>query len=602
MNTERFNQLRRRSLEKIFTKTNIEKTWRNVVRNQLRNLDIQDIFDYYDFNYNIELRANAIRNDILSGNYKAFKPLIYRVEKKFGVCRHIIIPQPSDSLVMQIITELIHSPIISKQPSPNAFYSRDRHTVNKPHEATDIEYGLNWVDQWKKMQRQIYKFNESKNLVIVTDLTNYFDNIHIDELKKVILSIVQIDEVLLDLLFRIIEEVSWKPDYLPYSGKGLPVINVESVRLLAHSFLFELDEVIKNKANNNFARWMDDITIGIDSKKEAIELISCISDLLKSRGLAINLSKTAILDPKEARFHFQIDSNIYLDSFADLKTSDSNFKKSIRELNGKFKQHLKHRGARYWDKITKRFISTFGKFRSYLILKDVEKLYLDYPNLRPNILTYLFALGFNKRTSAILVNIANNVSIYDDISLFQICKLLTDWNIPNTTENSNFIRDFQNLIFRTKTSFDFYCVIWVKAKYDHPEDLLNFIIKYKNLWEKEAFLRRQTTSVLARVLIYSEDKVVKILENQISSGIMDTVSIATQIKLFSKQVALDKKLSYYLFPTLKPKQYPLSKFLILCSILNSEVIRRDLGIRRKIKEYVNDAYYLKWLEISYNIN
>lgn len=81
MLTDRFYQLRKEELEKVFTKSNITKIWRKVVRNQLRTVDILDIYDYYDFNYNIASRALLLRNDILSGNYSSSKPLIYRMEK-----------------------------------------------------------------------------------------------------------------------------------------------------------------------------------------------------------------------------------------------------------------------------------------------------------------------------------------------------------------------------------------------------------------------------------------------------------------------------------------------------------------------------------------
>jgi len=63
------------------------------------------------------------------------------------------------------------------------------------------------------LQKEIYRFNEEKELLIVTDLTNYYDSIGIDELKKAFLGYVKANEVLVDLLFRVIEEISWKPDY-----------------------------------------------------------------------------------------------------------------------------------------------------------------------------------------------------------------------------------------------------------------------------------------------------------------------------------------------------------------------------------------------------
>jgi hypothetical protein len=115
-----------------------------------------------------------------------------------------------------------------------------------------------------------------------------------------------------DLLFGLIQDISWKPDYMPYSGRGIPTTGLEAVRLLAHAFLFEIDAIMKVKSSDSFARWMDDIVIGVNSEKEAKEVISSTSDMLKSRGLALNMAKTKIINKKDALYDFQFVQNDYL--------------------------------------------------------------------------------------------------------------------------------------------------------------------------------------------------------------------------------------------------------------------------------------------------
>lgn len=340
MITERFRQFRQQELSDVFSKKNIANIWRKVVRGQLRRADIYDIYDYYDFNYNIDERALLIRSELLNGDYQCSKPLIYRLEKKFGVCRHLIMPQPIDALVLQVITETLSPQIRAKQPSDHAFYSQDKHNVKKPHEID--EYGLHWRELWKNLQKLIYQFNETKELLVVTDLTNYYDSIDMGALRKQITELVGGKEVLLDLLFHIIEKVTWCPDYLPYSGRGLPTTNLEGIRLLAHLFLFELDSILKERTNGSFARWMDDIVIGVDSRKEAVETLSLASDVLKSRGLALHLVKTDIYDSEKAEYHFQIEKNKYLDSTEALFKDKSMASDAIgNDLLEKFEEHLK---------------------------------------------------------------------------------------------------------------------------------------------------------------------------------------------------------------------------------------------------------------------
>lgn len=604
MQTERFSKLRKSELEKIFEKKKITEVWRKIVKNQMRNIDLKDLFDHYDFNYNIDERATTIRNDILSGNYKVSQALTYRIEKKFGICRHLVTPQPTDALVFQILVENVSKEILENQPSKNAFYSRDRHNISKPHEVD--EYMFNWKQQWKNMQKMIYNFTDEQDYIIVTDLSNYYDSIDIKELRKVFSSYSKLNEVLVDLVFKIIEEISWKPDYLPYSSRGLPTTNLEGVRLLAHSFLFEIDEVIKQATNNSFARWMDDITIGVGSKKQAVEIISSVSDMLKSRGLSLNLSKTNIYNEKQGYYHFQIEANRYLDGIEQIKKDDSNYKSVCNEMNKKFKQHFKDQGAKYWEKVTKRYITAYGRLESTKLLNDLPNIYAEYPNLRSNLIYYLSILGYRKTTYVKIMEIIERIDIFDDISMYQLCYLITQWEIPTNEEAKKFLKEFEahitKLSFSRKIASDFYCLLWFKAKYNHPEDLLKFITKYKNLWQTESFLRRQVTAIISRLLTTNEKAGEALLANQISSGVPNTVTLANQILVFKELEKLESKMLMYLFPTSNKKPYPLPKFLVLCSVLNSEKIRNDCSVKEKIISYIRDPYYLKWLDLQYNIN
>ena len=599
MLTERFNKQRKKELEAIFSKKNIASTWRKIVKDQLRRIDLQDIFDYYDFNYNIDDRAILLRNDLLNGNYQCSLPMIFRMEKKFGICRHIIIPQPIDALVLQVITEAIRPEILPKQPSSNAYYSQDRHNVSKPHEID--EYGYSWSELWKKMQKEIYKFNEEKELLVVSDLSNFYDSIEVSELRKRVTSYVDEKEVLIDILFKIVEKISWLPDYLPYIGRGLPTTSIEGIRLLGHCFLFELDSYLKEKTNNSFTRWMDDVVFGINSKDEGVEILSFTSDILKSRGLAWNASKTDIYTSKKAQVHFLINENKYLDSI-DLSKKNNSTENNIKK---KFKAHLKsNKESKYYEKITKRYITVFSKLKSDVLLNGIVGLYDSNPGIRQNLLYYLSNIGYSNRTSNIILDILNKTKIYDDISLFNICKLITNWDIPTTEGGCSFIHDFLNILTffssRRKTPFDFYCILWVRAKYDHPQKLYDFIIKYENIWKGEPFLRRMVTCIMARIFSVKETKVQLFLENQIATGESSVVSAANHILSFSKLSKIETKINMYLFPD-KGTGYSLSRFLVLCSVLNSDIYRSDSQTIDKIKAKIHDCHFRKWIELQYDI-
>jgi len=604
MQTERFVRVRRKSLDAVFEKKNIISVWRKIVKDQLRDLDLLDLFDHYDFNYNIEDRAQSIRTEILNGTYKASQPLIYRIEKKLGICRHLIIPQPVDALVLQVLIESIGDQVLKKQPSKQAFFSRDRHNVKKPHEFSTSDYS--WKGQWKELQKQIYKFNESFDLIVVTDLSNFYDSIDIRELRKVFTSYSQVDEVIIDLLFQTIEDISWKPDYLPYSNRGLPTSNIEAIRLLAHSFLFEIDEVLKQKTNDNFTRWMDDIVIGSNDRKNSVDILSSVSDMLKSRGLALNLAKTNIYSDNLGYFHFQIEENRYLDELNEVfKENEPNGKEWLKIFN-KFKKHLKETDPKYWDKISKRYISFFSRHRSEKLLVLVKNVYIEFPILRDSLVIYLINIGYSDITKKLVLEIFKEINVFDDISLFQLTYLVTVWMVPIISFSKIFLQNIEKEIIeiskRRRLPSDFFCLLWLKTKYEHPEELLKFIDPYQNLWQSDSFLRRQVTAALSRLLYQDSKKVQEIFNIQFASGNLSTITLANQIRSAAEVTELNPKISLYLFNSNMKRPFSLQRFLVLCSFLNSEKLRNNADVKKKVVEYVKDPYYLSWLHVQYNIN
>jgi hypothetical protein len=288
--TKRFYIRRSKDLERVFQVDNLIRTWRGVVREQLRSLDILDLYDYYDFNFNIEDKALLIQKKILDAQYRVTQPFIYKLEKKYGVCRHILLLSPSDALVLQTIVDMgLASQLLSAQPTNRAYYSRDNSSPQKTPDQWKSRGDYSWLKKWKRFQKDIWNFSKQRKYLVVTDLANYYENIGIRELRHIISSHVSVPEVVLDLLFNMIEQLSWVPDYLPTSLKGLPVIDLEAPRLLAHALLYEVDEVLNESTDSCFVRWMDDINFGVDSFDKACTTLGDTNDVLKSRGLSLNL-------------------------------------------------------------------------------------------------------------------------------------------------------------------------------------------------------------------------------------------------------------------------------------------------------------------------
>src|SRR5450755_4468916 len=371
--TARFELQRHQHLKELFTKQRLTTLWRKLVFNQMRLLDIKDLHDYYDFNLPIESRVAGIIERVLSGQYRAEIPLLFRSEKKLGVSRHLLIPSPSDAIVFQVLTDALYDAIVSEQPSKQAFYARDRHNLKLPHEDSGLS-SYPWFVLWPQFQQSIWNFSKSHKYLVSTDLTNYFDSIGLRELRHVVSAIAKTKEVYLDLLFSLIENLSWNPDYLPISNKGLPTINIEAPRLLAHALLFEVDYLLKERTRDCFVRWMDDIVFGVSDLKGAAAILGEISDVLKSRGLSLNLSKTTVLTAREVRHHFLFKENLRLNGlfFKDTRTTDKGAKKRLaRKLAKELRLHVANCTSRNKDKLTKRYLTVLATLRIPVAVTDV---------------------------------------------------------------------------------------------------------------------------------------------------------------------------------------------------------------------------------------
>lgn len=90
--TAHFEIERQKHLAAVFTPQTLQTVWKELVRNQLRRQAITDLHDYYDFHSNITSQADTIIERVLTGQYRSETPIIYKIEKKLGICRHMMIP------------------------------------------------------------------------------------------------------------------------------------------------------------------------------------------------------------------------------------------------------------------------------------------------------------------------------------------------------------------------------------------------------------------------------------------------------------------------------------------------------------------------------
>lgn len=293
----------------------LKSTWKSKVREDMRRQAIPDPSENLDFHTRLDAICTTIEAEVLSASYIPDTPTRFLAEKSKGLCRQLVIPSVKDALILQTLSDALWAEIKLKAPTKKSFYSPGDHQFSKMIKGHTSEYGP--INAWLAFQETIFGFAKSKKYIVVTDIANYYDSISYDHLRNILADLSPAREHALDLLIYTLSWMLWQPDYMPRVPVGLPQSNLDAPRLLAHSFLFEIDEFLSNIKGVDFARYMDDMDVGVDSVAEARSVLRDLDLSLQTRQIRLNSGKTKILTESEATAHFKIRENLLLDKLSE---------------------------------------------------------------------------------------------------------------------------------------------------------------------------------------------------------------------------------------------------------------------------------------------
>ncbi|WP_210391300.1 RNA-directed DNA polymerase [Synechococcus sp. PCC 7502] len=364
------------------------------------------------------------------------------------------------------------------------------------------------------------------------------------------------------------------------SGLGLPQINFDAPRLLAHAFLFEIDTYLNHETKGNFVRWMDDIDFAVQDIGSAKKILRGLDELLLTRGLRLNLGKTKILSSEEAKNYFLPNENRYLtimtkrvDRLIDSGLDISDEKQKIRRRFKKF-LNLPHIGR--WEKVYKRYFTLSTKTKDTFLEFYVPELLDNNPDLRENIFRYYGGLGINKKRFEHIRNFMKEQNCLDDVAIFSAAKLLTDWTV---SFKSKIKREMVDLAVSIAGISPAHLIssIWLLSKYGTSSELVSILDTTSYLWKYSSFLSRQVAATIPKIRDLRGDIFEKIFAE---TGQLDALRILYNLdQLRSKP--LSKAEILYIMHGSKNDYYPLSKFIITLDLLSSPHI--DPSIRNKLR-------------------
>jgi hypothetical protein len=234
--------------------------------------------------------------------------------------------------------------------------------------------------------------NHPHEVMVVTDISNYFDSIQHDLLLEY-LSPLALPRKTVGLLGRLLEALRPQAGHSPNPRVGLAQDEFDCSRELAHVFLFEHDRRMADLVGEEkYVRWMDDQNIGTPSFAHARHAVNKLTRSLGHQRLTINAGKTRFLTPPQVVDHFQLVANESLDEWtkANRYVAPGNVVRARRDLRARWTTILASKtvGVGNWEKILKRIYALAVQ----VDMPDLESQALghlvEYPELADRVFSY----------------------------------------------------------------------------------------------------------------------------------------------------------------------------------------------------------------------
>jgi hypothetical protein len=381
------------TFEQLFDTARLRKT-AAIIRKETRLIRARDAVDWIDWFVSLEESLSVLSRDLVSGSYSPSTPTRYEVAKSHGAFRVITSFNMKDAIVYRhICDEALERALPAKVAG--AFFSR-RHTataIGKTLALDPADYHT-FFQVWLQFNqyRTHTMLNNIYRVLVVTDITNYFDSIQHDLLIEY-LSPLRLPRKVMGLLGRLLETFKPCAGHSPNPRVGLPVDELDCSRELAHLFLFEHDSRIADEfGENNYVRWLDDQNIGVRSLTEARRVVNTLTRSLSSQKLTVNAGKTKFLSPTEVARHFQLEANQEIDAWTDAFKSivPSSFQQAREALHDVWLQVSTgdHVGVGNWPKILKRMYAAATRADSDLLEQRALQDLVEHPELDERIFQY----------------------------------------------------------------------------------------------------------------------------------------------------------------------------------------------------------------------
>ncbi len=418
------------------------------------------------------------------------------MEKSKGLCRQIALPDPSDALVLQVLSNRLWHQIAPKAPTDTAFFApQDQPFAKRNVVNEEDDWGYGPIASWLDFQKEILKFSKKRKYIVVTDIANYYDFIIHQFLRSILSDYGLEKEHSLDLLLFILDAMLWRPDYMPNFGIGLPQMDFDAPHLLAHTHLFEIDDLFGDDPNADYARYMDDIDFGVDTLAKAKSVLRDLDLALQTRNLRVNSGKTKILTAAEAEVHFKVFENAFIDKLkARIEQRSTSVlwvsfygRLAIRILQSTTARETFSNGN--GSKLIKRLLSIAKDTKTPLPDDVFGWLLRDHPGLRRELFAAWSKAGVTKNQIDRLIEFLRSGEAVDDMVFILSINAMAHTRFGRRFTNAQF--SALRLLLKGDEPSLLYSRLLFVSRFDTYSLLLNEISQTVPIWSRQKFLSRQ---------------------------------------------------------------------------------------------------------------
>ena len=449
-------------LETVTDPQEMRRVWR-IVRSQERKVHLTEISLVRDstggaaFDLNVSDILFNLKRRISDGTYRPRPPIVVESAKSRLLRRRLSYLSFEDSIILNALVHAARPSLLEGSYDWVNFGRLDKQQKrSRDRDNIIIDYE-HWWDKFLRQRKLVQLIEGDVNpLLVISDITNFFGSIDLALLRNKFDSVQPLDAKSTNLLFFLLENLRPRDDYSPQGLLGVPVVQDDASRILAHFYLSDLDgELFPEGQEERYTRWVDDIVVSVPNEVAAGMVMARIERTLARLGLLPNSSKTGIVTKDEFRKEHHEEHNELLDL---VHKSTGNEIPPTDDTKLEFEEMLSHflnsERSGKWNRILKRYYTESRRIRSDTLLSEWVEHLAQYPEDARNILDYVaFFIGSRQFAEECFCFLNEHGSLFDDVQiLLYECLLLKPF--PNDQELCSFIADQTLLHYRGRDGFD----------------------------------------------------------------------------------------------------------------------------------------------------